>query len=128
MWATRHPLVHGFVNRFGYNAAHMKRWGKIATACVVVLLLAMFGINNIGGDTWISASAPLPDGFQRGPHGPVHQRETARLVPIILVVTLAAGALLHGYVRRPVEDNASAEEDEAKVTTAPNRTIRHTDD
>ncbi len=99
----------------------MKRWAKIAVACFVVVLLAAFGINNIGGDTWISAGAPLPPGFQRDVGGPVHHRDTARLVPVILVLALAAGALVHAYLRRPSETNPAAEEDEtaaaATVTT-----------
>ncbi len=104
-----------------YNAAHMKPWVKIAVACFMAVLLATFGINNIGGDTWISASAPLPAGFQRDPHGFVHQRETARLVPIIIVVALAVVSLLHGYLNRPAENDAAGAEDnkDANVTTVP---------
>lgn len=103
----------------------MKPGAKIAVACVLVLLLATFGINNIGGDTWVSAGAPLPDGFQRDRHGPIHPREGAHLVPIIIVVALAAGALLDGYLPRPAEeDGASAQdEDEANSPTA----ARHPD-
>ncbi len=88
--------------------AEMKPWAKIAVACVLVLLLATFGINNIGGDTWISAGTPLPDGFQRNRHGALHPRESAHLVPIIFIVALAAGALLDGYFRRATEDDEAS--------------------
>lgn len=98
----------------------MRSRGKIAVACFVAVLLAAFGINNIGGDTWISAGAPLPDGFQRNPHGPVPPHTAGRLAPILTAVTvvaLAAGALLYGYRRRGEESDAADDDDGANVTT-----------
>ncbi len=88
-----------------------KRKSHATVALVVVLLLAVFGINRIGGETWTSAAA----GMQTGWHADARQLAPLEhwslrgfLVPLTMllaiVVVATIGAILNRLSNRHVRE------------------------
>lgn len=77
---------------------------KIVVALALVLLLATFGIDNIGGDTWVSAGTPLPPGWMSNPH-PVIPRpaQPSVFLPGLIVVVLVLVTAFDAVIRTPAE-------------------------
>ncbi len=73
----------------------LPKWAMVVTALCVVLLLAIFGIDKIGGDTWVSASVPVGQGWVRdvSPLSPHHPTDSPMLLPAIFVAALAIVAV-----------------------------------
>lgn len=76
---------------------------KAIAAVVVIILLGVFGITNIGGDTWVTASAPLPPGWMRNPSPVVpHPPEFSIALPVMLVFALVAITIFDAIVNSPI--------------------------
>ncbi len=96
----------------------MKRVKAIA-AVVVILLLGIFGITNIGGDTWVTASAPLPPGWMRNPSPVVpHPPEFSIVLPVMLVCALVAVTIFDAVVNSPMTEMEDEEEEPHDSPTA----------
>ncbi len=86
---------------------------KVIAAVVVILLLGTFGITNIGGDTWVTANAPLPPGWTRNPSPVVpHPSERSIALPVIMLVALAAFAIFDAVANSPMTPTEDEEEEE----------------
>ncbi len=84
-----------------------KKSGMAAIAILVVLLLGTFGIDRIGGDTWVSVAARGDAGWYANtgayapPPQPVLRTILVPLLILLSVVALAAlGAVLKRYSER----------------------------
>lgn len=86
---------------------------KIVFALGVVVLLATFGITNIGGDTWVTASAPLSPGWMRNPT-PMASRSPINplLWPTLMVLVLAGLAVIDAVLRTPPAADGEDESDD----------------
>lgn len=86
---------------------------KIVVALGLVVLLGTFGIDNIGGDTWVSASAPLPPGWMRNPHPFIpRSHEPSFFLPALILIMLALVTIFDAIVNSPpppVQQDDSAE-------------------
>jgi hypothetical protein len=76
---------------------------KIVAALAVVVLLATFGITNIGGETWVTASSPLPPGWMRNPAPVVpHPPQSPIVLPAIMLFVLVALTVFDHIVNSPI--------------------------
>ncbi len=82
-------------------------------AVLVTSMLALFGINRIGGETWTSAAAESGAGVRAytgtftPPPAPVMRAFLVPLLMVLVVIAVAVlAAILKGYARRADDDEA----------------------
>ena len=75
---------------------------KVIAALALIVLLGVFGIANIGGDTWVTAGTPLPPGWMRNPSPVTPQPPPSIALPGILILALVVIAIFDVVVRSPM--------------------------
>lgn len=90
---------------------------KIVVALGIVALLATFGITNIGGDTWVTAGAPLPPGWMRNPAPLAPRAPVSPLIwPALMVLVLAGIALFDAVLKTPPDTDEGEHPDDVQHT------------
>ncbi len=86
---------------------------QVVVAIVLVVFLAVFGINRIGGETWISAAAGSEPGLyaNTGPyHPPSESLLRGFIVPVAMILVIIAlatlGVILQRYSSREIPEEA----------------------
>ncbi len=91
---------------------------KAIAALLLILVLGVFGIANIGGDTWVTASSPLPPGWSRGTPMLPRPPQSSMALPVIMLFALVAITIFDAIVNSPMTPMKDDEEEPKDVPSA----------
>ncbi len=91
---------------------------KVVVALALIVLLASFGIANMGGDTWVTASSPLPPGWSRGTPMLPRPPTSSMALPVIMLFALVAITIFDAIVNSPMTPMDEEEDLEGNAGTS----------